>query len=194
MLILAHRGYHSKAPENTLEAFKEAIALGVDGIETDVRLSADEELVLFHDRRAPNGRNVSEMTRAELSACAGYSVPTLESALELDQHIMWNVEIKVPEATKATVGGLSRFTPQRLLVTSFWHPILERVSDTLDVACGLLVAHRPLDSVTLTDWLPPSRRVRTLVWDFESIDGTVLARSMEAGLRNFVYGANPRAD
>src|SRR5262249_3557646 len=50
MLILGHRGYHATVPENTLEAFAQALALGADGIETDIRLSADELPILFHDR------------------------------------------------------------------------------------------------------------------------------------------------
>ena len=41
MLILAHRGFHAGQPENTMGAFEAARKLGVDGIETDVRLSAD---------------------------------------------------------------------------------------------------------------------------------------------------------
>jgi len=50
-LIIAHRGASGLAPENTLAAFKLAIALGVDGVEMDVQLSADGEPVIMHDLR-----------------------------------------------------------------------------------------------------------------------------------------------
>ena len=50
MLLLAHRGYHLSVPENTMAAFAAAVALGVDGIETDVRLSRDGLPVIIHDR------------------------------------------------------------------------------------------------------------------------------------------------
>ena len=40
-LVLSHRGYHVEHPENTLDAFRAAIDLQVDGIETDIRLTAD---------------------------------------------------------------------------------------------------------------------------------------------------------
>ena len=47
--VAAHRGWCSKYPENTMIAFQKALELGVDQIETDVRVSADGELVLIHD-------------------------------------------------------------------------------------------------------------------------------------------------
>lgn len=48
-LIVAHRGASALAPENTLAAFRKAIADGAEGIEFDVRLSKDGEAVVFHD-------------------------------------------------------------------------------------------------------------------------------------------------
>ena len=49
MRVAAHRGFSEKYPENTMEAFRAAIELDVDEIETDVRVTADGELVLIHD-------------------------------------------------------------------------------------------------------------------------------------------------
>jgi len=48
-LVFAHRGGAALAPENTVAAFDNGIALGVDGIELDVRLSLDGEVVVHHD-------------------------------------------------------------------------------------------------------------------------------------------------
>jgi glycerophosphoryl diester phosphodiesterase len=47
--IVAHRGYHRREPENSLAAFAEALVMGSDGIEVDVRLAGDGALVCFHD-------------------------------------------------------------------------------------------------------------------------------------------------
>jgi glycerophosphoryl diester phosphodiesterase len=58
MLVISHRGYHKNVPENTLDAFQATPSLGVDGIETDVRLSRDGELILCHDRVSPDSRKV----------------------------------------------------------------------------------------------------------------------------------------
>jgi glycerophosphoryl diester phosphodiesterase len=46
MLILGHRGYHRDVPENTLAVFSRAVAIGLDGIETDVQVSADGVAIL----------------------------------------------------------------------------------------------------------------------------------------------------
>ena len=58
IFVAAHRGFSGEYPENTMLAFKEAIKLGVDQIETDVRITKDNELVLIHDstlERTTNG-------------------------------------------------------------------------------------------------------------------------------------------
>ncbi len=68
--VLAHRGGMKLAPENTMAAFKEAHAFQVDGFEIDVRLTKDEEIVVFHDAyvdRVSNGNGkVINHTLAEL--------------------------------------------------------------------------------------------------------------------------------
>ena len=57
--IFAHRGASAYAPENTLEAFRLAMEQGADGIELDVQLTKDGELVVIHDEtidRVSNGK------------------------------------------------------------------------------------------------------------------------------------------
>lgn len=49
--IIAHRGASAHAPENTIAAFETAVALGAEEVELDVRLSADDRIVVFHDDR-----------------------------------------------------------------------------------------------------------------------------------------------
>lgn len=70
--VAAHRGWCQDYPENTMEAFRAAAELGVDQIETDIRITKDGELVLIHDAavdRTTNGTGlVIDMTLAELQA------------------------------------------------------------------------------------------------------------------------------
>ena len=57
--IFAHRGASGYAPENTLEAFALAMEMGADGIELDVQLTKDGEVVVIHDEvidRVSNGK------------------------------------------------------------------------------------------------------------------------------------------
>jgi glycerophosphoryl diester phosphodiesterase len=70
-LVIAHRGASGLAPENTLAAFRLAIALGADGVEMDVQLSADEQPIVIHDTRVNRTTNekglVASFTVSELS-------------------------------------------------------------------------------------------------------------------------------
>ena len=57
-LIIGHRGAKGHAPENTLISFQKALDLGVDGMELDVHLSADNQIIVIHDEtvnRTTNG-------------------------------------------------------------------------------------------------------------------------------------------
>lgn len=103
--VAAHRGWKAKYPENTLEAFRAALALGVDQLETDVRITKDGELVLIHDATVDRTTNatgkVREMTLAELKALDagnGTKIPTLTEFMELVKDhptITLDIELKV---------------------------------------------------------------------------------------------------
>lgn len=70
-LIIGHRGASAVAPENTMAAFREAIAVGADGIEFDVRLTRDSVPVVIHDStlRRTGGlqQRVADLTQSELA-------------------------------------------------------------------------------------------------------------------------------
>ncbi|MDQ4123910.1 MAG: hypothetical protein M3209_20920 [Acidobacteriota bacterium] len=70
-LIIAHRGASAQAPENTLVAFRRALADGADGIELDVRVARDSVPVIFHDanlrRTAMREGRLSDFTSQELA-------------------------------------------------------------------------------------------------------------------------------
>ena len=71
-LIIGHRGASAIAPENTMAAFREAIAAGADGIEFDVRLTRDGVPVVIHDstlhRTAGSPQRIADLTWAELKS------------------------------------------------------------------------------------------------------------------------------
>lgn len=71
-LLIAHRGYSARYPENTIASYEAAIAMGADIIESDARLSSDGVAFSCHDpdfkRLLGDARTVAEMTEAELTA------------------------------------------------------------------------------------------------------------------------------
>ena len=108
-LIIAHRGDVTNAPENTLAAFQQALERGADGIELDVRLTRDGQLVVFHDRGLKRiggmRRLVTNATLDEVRALdvggwfapqfRGAQAPTLDEVFELlPSDYLINVEMK----------------------------------------------------------------------------------------------------
>ena len=108
-LIIAHRGASAYAPENTMAAFKTALEMGADGIEFDVALTRDNEVVVIHDetvQRTTNGiGKVCEFTLEELQLLdagkyfdkqfSGERIPALETVFEVfGKKLLINVEIK----------------------------------------------------------------------------------------------------
>mgnify|MGYP001137683610 CR=1 FL=1 len=115
MLAIAHRGASGYAPENTRAAFDNALAMGADAIETDVQLSADGELIIFHDttiERTSNGRGpLGDHSLPELQALdlggwyapeyAGQRILTVAELLdEYAGRISFALEIKDPRAAR----------------------------------------------------------------------------------------------
>lgn len=113
--VVAHRGASGTFPENTARAFREAICLGVEMIEFDVRMSADGQLIVIHDEtvdRTSNGSGrVAEMTLAEIETLdaggwfaaefAGERFLTLSQTLELmPPEMRLNVHVKASEVDR----------------------------------------------------------------------------------------------
>lgn len=195
MLLLAHRGYHASVPENTMAAFAAALALGVDGIETDVRLSVDGEAVIVHDRMTPRERTVAERTRRGIEDDVGHPVPLLAEVLDAFPGALWNVEIKNVEALPVTLAVLERYAGRRrLFVTSFRHDVVAAIAQRLPVDCGLLLAHRPLDVGAIIAGCAAWPGIRAIVWDYSVVDETVLRTVRVSGWDNYVYGAVTHAE
>jgi glycerophosphoryl diester phosphodiesterase len=106
--IFAHRGASAHAPENTLAAFQLALAQNADGIELDVKLSSDGQVIVIHDptvdRTTGAKGRVKDMTLADLRSLdagsffsenfKGEKIPTLEEVFEtMGKRLFINVEL-----------------------------------------------------------------------------------------------------
>jgi len=156
-VVIAHRGHSEEAPENSIAAFHKAIEAKADMIELDVRLSSDNEFVVFHDKklnRTSNGRGLLKKFSAreltELDNGSWFSrkfsrerIPLLRDVLPLTKHgIMINIEIK-PEVTSLTelsveeeiVRVVSKFkATHRVMFSSFNHfmmKAIKRIDDSI---------------------------------------------------------------
>ena len=121
LTIIAHRGASAYYPENTIDSFEGAIAMGADMVELDVQLTIDGEVVVFHDEeitRCTNGRGrIADYTLVNLRKLdagswfdekfSGSKIPLLVDVLTLcKDRIAVNIEIKTEAVKEAIKGGI----------------------------------------------------------------------------------------
>ncbi len=146
--VIGHRGTRAHAPENTVESFRQAIALGVDAVEFDVHLSADGIPVVMHDPtvdRTTDGtgtlasRTVAQLKRLDAGARftpdggrsfpwrgRGLTVPTLAEALEATAGVPVIIEMKTEAVARPALELLQRTgAAARALIGSFIDGALE---------------------------------------------------------------------
>lgn len=118
MLLLAHRGASADAPENTLEAFAEAVRQGADGVELDAMVCGSGEVVVCHDEKLDRLARLPwevrttawwKLQQADVGTPLGFAparIPLLEQVLDaLPAHFLVNIELKCRSLRD---GGLSR--------------------------------------------------------------------------------------
>ena len=169
-LIIAHRGYRAKYPENTLASFSAALDIGVKMIELDVMLTRDRKMVVIHDatlKRTTDGHGqVNSYTLRELKELdagtwfhprfAGERLPELEDVLDLVHgRTLLNIEIKSnayeahqpPDAIEKQVVELVRRKNAltSVLISSFEWKILENVASVEDAPAIALISKYPAE-------------------------------------------------
>jgi glycerophosphoryl diester phosphodiesterase len=167
--ILGHRGVRraSAPPENTLGAFEEAFREGAHGIECDVRLSADGDVIVLHDpdlERVTEGREtraahvLSTTALRNLDLGASARIPTLDEVLDLARATrgIVDIEIKhdVPDfglAARAVAVAVKRFSDVPVMFSSFEPRNLIQVARAMPHVPRALIVHR--------SWYEPIARV-----------------------------------
>jgi glycerophosphoryl diester phosphodiesterase len=95
-LVFAHRGGAALAPENTIAAFDNGLALGADGLELDVHLARDGEVVVHHDKTLDRMTSLSGPVLARTTdELARVGVPTLPAILARYRGVPVIIELKV---------------------------------------------------------------------------------------------------
>ncbi len=188
--LVAHRGGAALAPENTLAAFQNALALGVDAVEMDVHLTQDGEVVVFHDHILDNKTDghgyIADTTWTALqtlNAAAKFpngwpepvAIPTLTQVVQaLKGKVRMQIEIKVKERE----GRFSRY-PQIeakvvdilrkenvlddvLLISYDWGCLI--TSKTLEprLHVGTIVAPESLARLPIPNQMTPFALVKTI--------------------------------
>lgn len=211
-MIIAHRGAKGMAPENTLAAFQLGLSQGCEGIELDVHLTADDEIVVCHDMtldRTTNGKGlITEKSLAEIKTYdaglwfgdefKGETVPTLDEVFDLvPDSIMINVEVKY-----AYEGRMERklveFLRRRnrlnpVIVSSFDHKCVRRIKQMdSEVKIGLLYQSNLLDPTAYARSFDVE--VYSLHPYFQMLDAEDVLKAKKSGLYVYPYTANEEKD
>ena len=167
-IILAHRGDSAHAPENTLPSFQQALQKGADGVELDVKLTADGHVIVIHDStvdRTTDGKgSVSSLTLESIRKLdagkwfnekfAGTKVPLLEEVFEtIGRDKIINIELKLANYFSSSDDLVMKVCElvkrhnnhDQILFSSFYTSSLKIVAQLLpEIPRGLLAMPGPL--------------------------------------------------
>lgn len=209
--ITAHRGFSYAAPENTMYAFEYAVESGADYIELDVQLTADEQVVVFHDEkisRVTDGTGIlSDYTYAELQEFSAgckfrksdefdnAKIPLLSDVFEnIGDRILYNVEIKDKGNTKLTTQKTVELIEEYGLenscyITSFSYNILKEVKKiNPEIKTGLIA-----NSTAVTSFAK-LRNIDALSLNHIFVNSAVVNEAHRNGKRVFVWTVDGTSD
>jgi glycerophosphoryl diester phosphodiesterase len=198
--VFAHRGDATTAKENTLAAFVAAVTVGADGVELDVRRSADGALVVHHDAHLDGIGAIAELRVRDLPD----DVALLSDAVEVLDPLLVNVEIKndPDEPGHDATGSLGHDVValldelgelDRVVISSFDLPTLDAVRQaSASVATGWLLGYAA-DPRAAVD-VAIAHAVSALHPWVLTVDVDVVAAAHSAGLEVATWTVNARHD
>jgi glycerophosphoryl diester phosphodiesterase len=210
--VIGHRGAAGDAPENTLASFQLALEQGADGIELDIHLTKDGEIVVCHDPtidRTTNGSGyIVEMQVAEIKRFdaggwfsqqyAGESIPTLAEVFDqVPDNIMINIEIKYSYKGQLETRLIdflrkrNRF--ENVVISSFDHKCMQRIKKTERMAkIGLLYVANLIDHAGYANQLGVD--VYSIHPHYQLIEKDDVLKAKAAGLKVYPFTINSDED
>lgn len=216
-LIIAHRGFSDEAPENSMAAFQKAIDAKCDMIELDVRLSADNIPMVFHDRRLQRTSNArgplhKKLARQLISIDNGSwfspkfhreRIPRLSDVLPLTRKgVTLNIEIK-PDVVSTEETSVVELVMNevrkakalsKVIFTSFNHRMIKELHE-IDSSLTLGVIYNPISHFRKSpSTLMKNAHAEIFVCSKIQINKDVISDVHESGYKIFVYGVKTGRD
>jgi len=209
--VIAHRGNRAHAAENTIEALQQAVELGADAIEFDVRITRDGVPVVIHDPdvdRTTDGRGLVEsFTFAEIrqldagarlrgARMSKLPVPSLEEVLDRFRTLPFVIEVKELAAVQATERLIAKFAAgDRVVVGSAETAVMQQFYRTKLKTCASMRAATMLIPVALAGLRPakPSYDILSVTPRFRGFRIPVLrmaAAARKVGVATQVWTVN----
>jgi len=178
MLVFGHRGAPSIRPENTIDSFKAALAHNVDGIELDIQLTSDGEIIVYHDFEILDHNNVSHLI-SKLSfsqiqqMCPKFKIPNFEEVCQIfPQEKFFNIEIKSKNLN-------NNYIIQKTIQLIQQYKLMEHV---------IISSFNPFVLLQLKRYAPSIRR--GLLWTGNNSEGWFVTRYSSKYIAPYSFHAN----
>ena len=186
-LIFGHRGSPKRFPENTVRSFEEALRVGADGFETDLRLLADSTPVLFHDDEFEDAE--VESHRFERCEIDGRRIERVSALAPFAGRTTMILEVKRGKWEDLLLEAIG--TWPNIVVASFDHSLIAELHRR-NVACPL--------GVTTTGFLVGAAAYTASIgatWyfpNFRLVDAALVSELHAKGIKVVPYTANRATD
>ncbi len=214
-LVVGHRGFRARYPENTLASFQAAVDAGVQMVELDIHLSMDHELVVIHDDRVDRTTNatgeVNTMTLSELKKLdagswfddrfAGQRIPTLKEVFDcVGDRVKINIEIKfagtdyIPGRIESVVLDLIRQegATARVLISSFDPRVVQYIRQA-DSSLAVAFISESAEGMKTVDFCR-QLGVYSFHPNFRCLNSELMTELHDAGIHVFPYTVNTEPD
>ncbi len=199
MLKIGHRGAKGHVLENTLSSFQKAIDLNVDGIELDVHLSADNQVMVIHDdtidRTTTESGFVSDLSSAKMQQLG--IPPLIEVIALVRQRCFINIEIKDKKATPFVLSIIENSIEKLGLnnnlfqVSSFDWTVLETIAQlNTSIRLGVLTEKSTSEAFEFAKKID----AYSINPFFELIDQEMVALWQQNGFKVFPWTVNSTED
>lgn len=191
MLIIGHRGASGHLLENTMPSFRKALELGANGLELDVRITADAKLVVVHGN-VVGGHAVQSSPYSEIRRLPeGQEVPLLEEVLaEFGRRTYLDVELKAPGFEQSAIELLEKHCEwsQTVLSSFFPQTLIKARQIAPDLQLGFIY-NRSQDEETRHNC-----PVDVVIPQFRLASRDLIAEAHAQGLKVFAWTVNDRQE
>ena len=187
--IIGHRGCAGLASENSKLAFDMALKCDLDWIETDIRMTADNVLVLWHNAFVKN-KLMSSISYQELSAISNNKILPLESFIKTYKNkLNFNFDVKDPKTFTPLIDMIQKYNIQKdVLISSFNHSellIAQEYDESLRYAP--LIASRPAN---LPLFLSSFKNMDLVVLDYDFCDESLIKEFLKLNFELYLYNVH----
>ena len=195
MLKIGHRGASGYALENTLISFQKALDMRIDGIELDVHLSTDKEIVVIHDESIDRTTHKTGLVGSfNADKLQKLKIPTLKEVFDLvNRKCFINIELKGKETSKPVVDLVVKYIDKHkwsyndFIISSFdWEMLVETKKWNPNISIAVLTETSIEDALAFAKEI----QAKAINPDYTLLNAENVKEIREAGFKIFPWTVN----